>query len=203
MKKLNEKQVTIIAQASAKITYKALKTMESRGNSKASEILNTFRHTLLDDLKQEVTLTILENLKEIKIDSRANNLVFLTDDVKKTVFQTVQNTMYQMEQKHYKHLWVTNRNALNSKGEEMSEEEATENVMYTKAVREYHKSLEDVEIQELISELLEILTDKQAETLQLLLQGCTIAEIARILCISHNTAKDRVLYIRKKLSKIM
>lgn len=197
--KITGKQAEIIRVSAIGITRKALKVMEARNVPGASEVLNTYQHPLMDDLVQDVILSILDHIENITFDTKKGTLTFDTDECKKEVFQTAQRTFRSLKANQYKHMWIPNTNSINSKGEEVEESEALETVMYTQAVREYQMSIEDADVKELISELQLILTAKQNDVFELLIAGHNQYDMALELGVSREVVKQRVEGIRRKL----
>jgi len=213
MEKVTEKQAVTIMTAAKKITFKALKTIEAKGNTKAAEILNTYQHPILEDLHQavnertlEVVSAILWELPNDASDTHKNDLAFLgytfadyyTDgekqksESKRYIFQVVQNELYKLMQREYKREFIP----VFTEDENGVVVEST--AMVTAALQAYRNSIENDHVKELVEDLRGLLTEKQNTVLTLLIEGYSQKEAAAIMGISQERVKQIKQNIRRK-----
>ena len=212
-------QAEIIITAADKIKHKALKTLSAKNNPYAQEFLEKPYHAIHDDLKQDIIVKIYENIDNINFDDTGSELLndtqkkdltflgFTFNDytetnekmqspTKRKIYQTVQNTMYQLHQKHYKREFITEY-TVNDDGEPIEND-----IMVTKALQDYLNSTQNEYINDLIDDLRGILSGKQTIVLNYMLDGYKQNEIAEKMNIVESVVTDHKTGIRKKLYKL-
>ena len=213
MKRLTNEQAEIIMAAAKKITYKALKTIEGKGNPRAAEILNTYQHPILDDLCQAVIVRAVEmsdalvwTLPNDANDAQIADVSYLgytfadyyhdgkkwRNENKRYIFQAVQNELYSLVQKAYKREFIPvftedeNGNVVETQA------------MVTAALQAHRNSLDNAHVQELIEDLRGLLTEKQNKVLTLLIEGYKHKEIAVIMGVSRQAVEKLIQCIKKE-----
>lgn len=147
-RKIISKDGTIKFTPSNEIAFKILKNENSSVN--------------FDDLLQDVVLSIFEHIQNGTITIDYDNLLIDGDEMSRiAIFNTVQNKLYSLQEKHAKHLYnityVENEN-----GEQIE----NDTQMYTLAQRAYDLSINNLEYNDLINRLKINLTSDEKEVLK-------------------------------------
>jgi len=148
---------------------------------------------ILEDLQQQTALHIWEAISQGKatITQDENNRPRLTmtnendTDTAKAIYNTVQNYLYQHQQKHYKRQYIP---VIDENGNESTE-------LVTKAMRQYAMGLQSVDKNELIQELTAILNEVETAVLWAVYDT---KEVERVTTTKRTSGEDGKTHESKK-----
>lgn len=194
------KLASIITYHSLKVLSKGRKFIDKEGNTKftpsneiAQKILRQTNSSVnFDDLLQDVVLSILEHTqnKTITIDYDTFRLQG-DEQARIAIFNTVQNRLYSLQEKHAKHLYNVTYTE-NENGEQVE----TDTQMYTLSQRAYDLSINSLEYFDLINRLKVELNENE----KLVLKACFETKQVLKKSTSKNSQYQYEHYITKTLT---